>query len=660
MGATSAFVIAGENRSRHKHLVTIGGQCKARVMEMLMKFGAMDLYRKSMMNIISARIIIIVALVFSWVACSAMLISADELPAGQSPNEVDQSRGRIGDFYVQTNLHQFHLELTAAEWDAMAAIDPRRGGPPVEFLPTADGGQRAVHRGRFPWAVGSLIIDGKVLKSVGVRYKGNASFNLMQGSLKRNLKIKIDRTDDDQRYSDVKTLNLNAGGLDPSKLRDALGYAVFRKAGVPSPRTTFAEVTLTVPGKYDNEHLGLVTIVEQVNKSFLKDRFGSKKGLLMKPEGVSSVEYHGVDWIDYESLYRPDDKPLVGQSKRVIEFARLVNGSDDKQFRSAIDSYLDVDGFLRFIAVNALIVNLDTLLVMPQNYYLYLHPSNEKFVFFPWDLDISFAGWPLGGPPEKQMDLSLTHPHSSDGHRLIDRLFAIDEYKSRYDQIVGELVAGVFSKDQLLQDIEELENVTREALARDTAAVASRNERGYPAPRGYRPPDLRTFVAQRSASIERQLAGESAGYVYAKEVPPFGRSQMALHILVQGDTNQDRRLSKAELVTLMGQWFDVMDKDKSGELDKASFVRGLSDALFPPDFSHARPKRGDIPERYVAEGLFAAVDSGKEGIVTKGGMTFFFGEWFETLDVDNRGSLDRQTFVSGLRKLISQSPGPNK
>ncbi|MDE0938277.1 MAG: hypothetical protein OSA89_20415, partial [Mariniblastus sp.] len=87
------------------------------------------------MNIISARIIIVVALVFSWVACPAMLISADELPTGQSPNEVDQSRGRIVDFYVQTKLHQFHLELTAAEWEAMAAIDPRRGGPPVEFLP---------------------------------------------------------------------------------------------------------------------------------------------------------------------------------------------------------------------------------------------------------------------------------------------------------------------------------------------------------------------------------------------------------------------------------------------------------------------------------------------------------------------------------------------
>ena len=39
--------------------------------------------------------------------------------------------------------------------------------------------------------------------------------------------------------------------MDPTRGREALAYAVFRAAGVPAPRTAFAEVTLTVPGKYD-------------------------------------------------------------------------------------------------------------------------------------------------------------------------------------------------------------------------------------------------------------------------------------------------------------------------------------------------------------------------------------------------------------------------
>ena len=55
--------------------------------------------------------------------------------------------------------------------------------------------------------------------------------------------------------------------------REALACAVFRAAGIPAPRTAYAEVTLTVPGKYDREHLGLYTVVEPVDRAFIRDRF---------------------------------------------------------------------------------------------------------------------------------------------------------------------------------------------------------------------------------------------------------------------------------------------------------------------------------------------------------------------------------------------------
>jgi spore coat protein H len=488
----------------------------------------------------------------------------------------------------------------------------------------------------------------------------------MRGSLKRNLKIKLDWVKDDQSYNSVKTLNLNAGGLDPSKLRDALGYALFREAGVPAPRTTYAEVTLTVPGKYDKEHLGLYTIIEQVNNAFLKDRFKSDKGLLMKPEGVASVEYYGNEWKFYESLYRPDVEPLVSQSKRVVEFARLVNESSDKQFRSVINSYLDVDTFLRFIAVNALIVNLDTLLAMPQNYYIYLHPKSEKFVFFPWDLDISFAGWPLGGPPEKQMDLSLMHPHSSDEHSLIDRLFAIEAVKARYARIIEELVAGAFSKERMLKNVQRLESKIQEAIERDAAAIASRNERGYPAPLGYRPPGLRAFIAARMVSIKSQLDGDSTGYVFSharrggrlgrRGEEGFGRGRLASHMLSQGDSDKDGMLSREELVTLLKGWFDTMDGGKLGKLDKASFVNSLPDAFFPSSDAGSRRPPEKIPESYVSEGLFSAADSDSDGSATKKSLIASFEKWFDSLDKSSRGKLDEKSLMTGLRNFISMTP----
>ena len=84
--------------------------------------------------------------------------------------------------------------------------------------------------------------------------------------------------------------------------------------------------------------------------------------------------------------------------------------------------------------------------------------------------------------------------------------------------------------------------------------VAARNEPGYRSPvRGFRPPDLRTFVAERTAPIESQLAGKSTGYVFTKSsrTGSFGRRQPAIPMLVQGDVDKDGALSKEEFVILV-------------------------------------------------------------------------------------------------------------
>ena len=579
---------------------------------------------------------------------AVVLVSADEA----EPSDV---------FWNDLKVHRFHLEMSEAEWEAMKALDPHKGLAPAERLKKINGERRELHRSRFPWAEGSLTINGQHLNGIGARYKGNASFNLMRGSLKRNMKIKLDWTNKDQNYNSVETLNLNAGGLDPSKLRDAFSYWLFREAGVPAPRTTFAEMTLTIPGRYEKEHLGIYTIVEQVNKSFLKDRFGSKKGLLMKPEGIASVEYHGDDWRFYAPLYRPDDEPLLAQSMRVMDFANVVNLSNEKQFRDSISSYLDIDGFLRFIAVNALIVNLDTLLAMPQNYYLHLSKDTNKFVFFPWDLDISFAGWPLGGKPADQMKLSLVHPHSSDAHKLIDRLLAMEPVKLRYDKIISQLVEGIFSKEQLIKKFEKLERTILDSRERDTAAIESRNERGYPAPRGYQPPGIREFIDKRTSSIKRQLNGKETGYIFVHRRPGgrlghlaqggFGRGRLAMHMLIQGDLNEDKSISKKELLTMLSGWFDVMDREKAGKLNKAAFIKALPDAFFPS----GRKPLGRIPEPYVAVGLFSLADSDEDGMATKQSLTSSFDGLFEKLAPGNSGKLNEHSLMIGLRSLIHQS-----
>lgn len=254
--------------------------------------------------------------------------------------------------------------------------------------------------------------------------------------------------------------------------------------------------------------------MEQVDKLFLARHCQNGEGLLMKPQGVRGPDYLGARWEDYQDRYRPERPPTAEEAKRVIAFARLVNQADDESFRANIGRFLDVDRFLRFIAASTLLVNLDSPLAMPQNFYLYLNPADNRFVFLPWDLDISLAAWPFGGTAAQQMDLSLLHPHVG-RHPLIDRLFAMEEIRQQYLKLVGELVASAFSIEHLMQNIGIIEQTVKEPLAREAKAMAARNE----AADSFGPgaitggaPDPRTFVEKRLESVRAQLAGQRPGY----------------------------------------------------------------------------------------------------------------------------------------------------
>src|SRR6185503_3457029 len=96
---------------------------------------------------------------------------------------------------------------------------------------------------------------------------GDGSYFAAAGNLKRPLKIELARFEN-LDWHGLQSLHLHAATADPTRSREALAYAIFHAAGVPSQRTAFAEVRLTVPGKYDKEYVGLYTVVEDVDKIF--------------------------------------------------------------------------------------------------------------------------------------------------------------------------------------------------------------------------------------------------------------------------------------------------------------------------------------------------------------------------------------------------------
>jgi len=70
-----------------------------------------------------------------------------------------------------------------------------------------------------------IVNDTIIFDSVGVRYKGNSSYNIP--NKKKPFNISIDSYNQGQRLFGFKTINLNNGFVDPTFMREMLATEIF-------------------------------------------------------------------------------------------------------------------------------------------------------------------------------------------------------------------------------------------------------------------------------------------------------------------------------------------------------------------------------------------------------------------------------------------------
>lgn len=561
-----------------------------------------------------------------------------------------------GEVFEPTKVWPVHITLPAAEYQAMQPPPPKG---PFGFGGGAarpPGDPREFHKNEFgvdlAWGTGSVTVDGQAFGKVGVRYKGNGTLGDAARTAKKSFKVDLDKYDPDARFRGLRTLNLHCGVADPSRVREALGYAVYRAAGVPAPRTTFADVRLTVPGKFDAEPLGLYTLTEDLNNAFLKDRFGTDKGLLMKPTGVRDLDFKGDDWAKYEDRYHPRRDATPAEQKRVMALARLVHKADDAGFAKGVGDYLDVDAYLRFLAATAFVVNPDGPFGFGHNYYLYLQPKTGRVHFLPWDLDRAFANFPVVSAA-KQADLSLIQPYSG-GHKLTERLFAVPGVRDRYLALVRELTAGPLSPARLNEEADRLEALARRFEARDAAAAVARKDHG-PRVWGAKPPELRWFLARRSESVAEQLAGRSKGYV--PPASPKPGDFLAGPILETLDTDKDGRLSKGEWAAVICRMYAASEKDERGCVTAATLADGINRITPKPAGEKADdPPPGGGFGAFLSAPIVRGADADKDGAASLDELLVSASALFDDADPDRDGKLNEEAVGRMLNRLLGPPP----
>ena len=329
----------------------------------------------------------------------------------------------------------------------------------------------------YTWFPATVSVDGETHAEVGVRKKG---FIGSQSDTRPSLKLRFDKYVDGLALGGVmERMTLNNGVQDPSLINTCLAHQVFAAAGIPTPRCSFASVSV------NGKELGLYIHVEEIKPPFLARYFASTEGNLY--EGTVSdftPDYRGTfekktnedaaDWSDIEAVV-----------------AALQDPSEAGL--AALADAVDLDRFLTFWASEVLVGHWDGYSGNRNNYRFYREPGG-RFVFMPWGVDAAFH---LEDDPNPFDNVSNPPPSVLALTAIPNRLYGDDEWRGRYVARLKELLATVWNEDELLASVDELAAIVRQhALPEQRPAAAADTER------------VRQFILKRRAEILDDLTPE--------------------------------------------------------------------------------------------------------------------------------------------------------
>ncbi|UCD09790.1 MAG: CotH kinase family protein, partial [Dehalococcoidales bacterium] len=315
--------------------------------------------------------------------------------------------------------------------------------------------------------------DDELIPDVGVRPKGNSSLGqaVSFDSPRIPLAIDFNLFNRARTFYGVKKVFLNNGWSDPTLIREVLAYELFAKMDIPTPRASLVDVWV------NDTHLGVYTMAEAVDASFVARHFDNPNGNLYKPELVAArldwteadayrnintgpfaadIERHdpvlytnigGAPLIDllratgqeesvaaYEAIAKPENNftrglPPTRMPETLLEAVALKT-NENKADYSALFRFLEVlnnEPDETFVEEIEKVLDVDQTLryiavsavILHLDNYIgvghnnYLYEENGIFTVIPWDLNMAFGTFNCGINKEGLINYYIDEPTSS-------------------------------------------------------------------------------------------------------------------------------------------------------------------------------------------------------------------------------------------------------
>lgn len=230
-----------------------------------------------------------------------------------------------------------------------------------------------------------LRVDGALYRQGEISYRGTTSLNFP----KKGFKIKFPKK---QLYQgNTRRIDLSGSYSDKSLIRERLSFDLFAKTKVTASTAWHVDYTIR---SQDGQVLerGVYTGLEHLDEYFFRKRQREIGSLFQANGGVVNGVFIGAT-LDPQPpevlpLLYEKDQPEDDDFSDLDAFIRTINSWDAGTISPQLDSILDVEAYLDWLAVNTLVQANDNY---HKNYFIHRRPGDGKREILPWDYDLTWG-----------------------------------------------------------------------------------------------------------------------------------------------------------------------------------------------------------------------------------------------------------------------------
>ncbi|MBO4434435.1 MAG: CotH kinase family protein [Bacteroidales bacterium] len=400
-------------------------------------------------------------------------------PAGNDdPDEVNWAKA-VAYAFDESVIPEIHLTITQDEWDQL-----------LKYYDKNSNTQEYIH-------CNVKYVKGKettTITDAGLRLKGNTSRRRPQkGDKFRHVHFGLNfhhyNEDPKHTLKGLRKVDLKWFKDDPAYVREVYCYDLFRREGVwTAVRDVYCRLWLKV-GDGDEMYYGVYGMLEHIDKNYLRIRekeFGSHEGNLWKCHWNSTLKdanaSMGADNNSTDYIYELKTNKETGEAAakgQLRNFIKNLNNLSGSEFDSWISSHMDVDLFLKTLAVNVAVGMWDDYWNNSNNYYLYFNTTdkeNYKVWFIPYDYDNTLGTMKSLGV---QSDAGRQNPlkWGDSSYPLTNKILQNTTWKSTYIQYLKEMCAGNFSVSASKKRIQQWQGRISQYISNDTGEDMTMEDR---------------------------------------------------------------------------------------------------------------------------------------------------------------------------------------